>query len=507
MKCLSAILFAIMLFVARSHAEAPSHEAIERIRNLSIEGLNHAYNFEFDSATHSFDLASQIEPLHPRPYVGKVMILCWKVLLNRNEREVEAFSSLADRVVDAAEKYEERYGNDADARLCLGTIYGYRAFVHGRTKSYLKAAWDAKKSYDLFHEALNLDERTYDAYMGIGLFHYFLDFLPKPLQWIASLMGVSADAVSGIKEIRIAAEKGFFNKVEAQYYLAQFLPWMEGDFESGERILAELGSRYPSNSVVAFTRAVWDLGRNDVRSARDLLASIVEARNDSTDPVRAYAMYKLAECYFRLGMYRSARHWYLEFLARHKEETYQATSSYRIGICYEMEEKRDTAMLHYKKAVNGDRKLGDDGYAARKAELRLRSSLHDADTLLLAAQNALRSGMYDAVITFATALKAASGVSSDMILEADFLLAESLFEKKSYADALGTYRTIASRKIEREVWLHPWSHYQSGLCLLKLSDIQGARKEFEKVLEYDEYDFRNWLDFRSKRELEKMEKS
>ncbi len=484
-----------------------SPAALERVRNLTLEGLHSAYNFDFDAANKSFAMASEVEPLHPRPYVGKAMILLWRCLLNKNEADQQAFFFLADRAIDAAEKYQDQFGEDAESKLCLGTIYGYRAFVQGRAKSYIKAAWDGKKSHDYFNDALQLDPQTYDAYLGLGVFHYFLDFMPKPMRWVASLMGVSGDAVTGIKEIRIAAQKGIYCKIEAQYYLAQFMPWMDGDFDSGEKILTELSNQYPANTLIEFTRAVWEIRRHDVLTAQRRLTSIVENNNSPLGDLKQYAQYKLAECYFRLGDYNNAKAMYQSFLRNYSDETYRATSNYRIGICYEIENNRDSALVYYRNAVRADRKFGDDAYSARKAQQMLRSPLESADTLLLTMQNAIRSGDYEKARAASSQLSSTTGIFSDMESEAEYLRGESHIEQQTYTLALPFFQSIASKKIEGELWLLPWAHYQSGLCFKKLHDNKSAKREFEQALDYDDYDFQNWLEFRSKRELMKIEKN
>jgi tetratricopeptide (TPR) repeat protein len=500
-------LLHLLLFLPPGDNGALSPELTERIRALSLEGFESAYNFDFAAANRSFDEASKVEPLHPRPYVGKAMIEMWKYLLTKNDTARQAFLALADKAIDAAEHYEDRYGENAELKLCLGTIYGYRAFVYGRAKSYLKAAWDGKKSFDYYNDALGLDPKTYDAYLGLGVYHYFLDFLPKPFRWIASMMGISGDAGTGMRELRLAAEKGVYGKIDAQYYLAQFTPWVDGDFDSGEHMLSDLASRYPGNNLLSFTLAVWELRENDVRPARDRLAAIVASGSDPLGGVMPYAMYKLACCYFSLGAYDDARRMYQSFLHGYHEGMYRATSNYHIGLCFELAGRRDSAIGYYRKALRTDRKFGDDAYASRRAGLLVNAPLSPADTLLIAAGNALHTGAYDEAIEAASRLASSAGVPGDVALQAEFLRGESYFWKKSYAEALPRYRAAAAQTPAAETWLLPWSHYQSGLCLLKMDDASGALEEFRRAQDYDEYDFHNWLEFRIKREIEKIEKS
>src|SRR5262249_24469610 len=147
----------IFLCLVSGYAGTLPPATVERVRTLTMDGINQAYNFNFDGANKSFDEAIGVEPLHPRPYVGRAMIAFWRCLLSKSDSDIQSFYTVADRAAQASEKFQDTYGDDAEAKLCLGTIYGYRAFVYGRTNSYFKAAWDARKSYDYFGDALRID--------------------------------------------------------------------------------------------------------------------------------------------------------------------------------------------------------------------------------------------------------------------------------------------------------------------------------------------------------------
>jgi tetratricopeptide (TPR) repeat protein len=506
MKRIHSVVVILLFCSLHGIAGSLPYSTVERVRTITLDGLHAAYNFDFPSANKSFDDALSVEPLSPRPYIGKATIVFWRFVLNKNDRDREEFLLLADRAIDAAEKYQEKYGEDAEAQLCLGTIYAYRSFLYGRTKSYLKGAWDGKKSYDYFYDALKLDPKLYDAYLGVGLFHYFVTFIPKPLQWVVSVMGIKGDSEAGIREIRMAAQKGTYTKAEAQYFLAQFLPWQNGEFDTSEKLLLDLSKQYPSNNLLKFTLAVWEVRRNDVRSAKEKLRPIIEQPEKDDIGVIPFARYKLAECYFRLNEFDLARQEYGAFLRDHKEQIYVATSCYRIGICFELSGKRDSALVYYQRAAKADRKFGDDASSARASEHYLKSILTREDTLFLSAQNAQKSGDADQATKSYSSITTLSGVSPEILAQSVYGLGEILYERASYIAAAEQFQKIFSLPVNKEQWLQPWAHYQAGMCYVKSGNNSQAVKEFEKALDYDEYDFKNWLEFRSRRELDQLKK-
>jgi tetratricopeptide (TPR) repeat protein len=501
------VVCVLFLCAGSACADTIDRAALDRVRDLTLKGLDRAYHLDFTNANGFFDEAIAVQPFHPRPYVSKASLFLWRYLLSKDDSDYTSFLSLADRAIETGEKYLDKFDDDADVLTSLGAIYGYRAFAHGRAKSYIKAAWDGKKSFDYFSDAVKLDKHNYDAYLGLGIFHYFAAFLPKPLQWIVSILGVTGDNNLGMKEIRLAAEKGIYTKVEAKFYLVQFLPWENGDFDSSENILKELIQQYPGNTLLQFTQAVWQIRRNDVGSAKQQLLELLQSNNNALPGVKTFARYKLAECCFRLDEYDQAREYYQTFLHDYHDENYIATSNYRIGLCYEITGQRHNALPYYRHAAEAERKFGDDAYAARKAGALLKSSLASTDILLLKAQNALKAGSYDWAFKLFYKLMDSSDISIEIRAEAIFGVGETFFEKGSYTDALQHYQSVLSLKTEmHERWLLPWSHYQSGQCYQKLGDDVSAQKEFEKVRDYDDYDFKNWLSFRTERELDKLKK-
>ncbi|MBI3195515.1 MAG: DUF3808 domain-containing protein [Ignavibacteriae bacterium] len=478
---------------------------LDRINSLTLEGLNLAYNFELEQANAKFEEALRLEPNHPRPHVSKATILFWRFALANDDQLYDELIPLLEQSIEAAEEYQDENESDADALTCLGSLYGYKAFAHARQKSYLKAAWDGKNSLDFFTDAVQQNPKAYDAYLGLGTFHYFAAFAPKALQWVISILGVDGDATLGVKEIRLALERGTFTNVEAQYYLAQFLPWQSGNFHASESLLVDLSKRFPNNSIISFTLAIWEMRRNDVSSARVQLQTIVQSEKGLVPGLKPLSLYKLAECNYRLSNFQNAIDGYKAFLAVYRDENYQATAHHRIGVSYELTGRREQALKHYRASIAAEHRHGDDKYSSRKSEAFLKSSITVADSILLTAKNICKAGDYPKAKELYSMLDSLAGVSSTHRAEAHIGIGELLIEQELYAEALAYFNNVVMMNVGSEQWLIPWSHYQLGVCHSKLGNTVVAKKEFERVLEFDEeYDFKNWLTFRTERELERL---
>jgi tetratricopeptide (TPR) repeat protein len=496
-------LFVVLVacFVSRAFASLDTNK-IAAIRSLTLQGLDAAYNLDFSAAEKKFDEASAIEPLHPRPLWGRVEIKFWQMIIGRRETNYDAFLAQANNVIDKAEKYVDTYGQDPDALICLGTLYGDRAFANARMKNYLRSAWDGKKSFDYFTEANKLDPNNPDAYVGLGVYHFFAAFIPKPLQWIVSILGVHSDDDLGIHELGIAAERGIYSKVEAKYYLAEMLPWYNGEFDSSETIFKGLSEHYPRNILFTFTLAAWEMRRNAIGDARERLMGILD--NASAIPgLQEFTEEKLGECNFRLGNYREGLYYYKRFLLHHPDELYVGSAQYRAGLCYELLGERDSAIAFYKSAAEADPKFGDDAYCKRRAQVRLKEPMREEDLLLLRAQNYYRTSRYDSAVAMYEKLAQAPDILPLTRTEALYGLAETYFELAQYDSAILGYQAVVAMDVPAdECWLLATSHYRCGICHRKLSHKDLAGEEFRKTLEFEDYDYDNWYTFRTKKETE-----
>ena len=99
MKHVYLILLNVLLLCSFGNADSLTPDVNARIRTITLEGLNKAYNFDFVMAEKDFDAAARIEPLHPRPYVGKSMIELWRYLIGKNDSAKESFLKLAENAI------------------------------------------------------------------------------------------------------------------------------------------------------------------------------------------------------------------------------------------------------------------------------------------------------------------------------------------------------------------------------------------------------------------------
>lgn len=481
------------------------YRAVEHARSLVLDGMQQLYNFDVEGAEKRFNEAINEEPRYPRPYLSRALAPLWKSFVSRADSDyAEAISLLTETIERGVTYLDDVNDKDADVLACLGTAYGYRTYIHFVRKSYLKAAWDAKQSYGYLAEAVQADSQCYDAYLGLGMYHFSVATIPKPLQWIMGVLGVDGDRDLGIREIELAAKKGTFNAVEAKFFLMQLYPWYKGDFEVSEKMSDELIREYPANTVFLYVKGFMKLRRDDVAEAMPYFLRMREVENPYFVVINKFAEFRLGDCYFRLGDYARSKAAYQAFLRMNNGGQFEAVASYQAALATEMLGNRKAALPLYRRAKNFQGEHGDDIYAARHAGKLLLSRLSMVDSLIIIGRNYSRAGKSAKAIAVYTDLLTGYSMSNDERAEVLYRLGECYYDAERFDDAAEQFRAVTGLKVNLEVWVVPWSHYMLGQIALKRGDVATAKQEFAFVDEYDNYDHKNWLTFRVERQLEKL---
>jgi len=477
----------------------------ERARALVFDGMQQLYNFDVGGADEKFREAIAAAPRYPRAYLSRALAPLWKSFVSRADTDYENALRLLTEAIDTATSYlDEVNGNDADALVCLGTAYGYRTYVHFVRKSYLNAAWDARQCYGYLADAVEADSECYDAYLGLGLYHFSVATIPKPLQWIMGILGVEGNRDLGVREMELTAKNGTFHAVEARFFLVQLYPWYKGDFETSEKMADELIREYPANTVFLYVKGFMELRREDVAGAMPYFLRMKEVENPYFTIINKFAEYRLGDCYFRLGNYVRSKTAYLAFLRMNNGSQFEAVASYQAGLAAEMLGDRESALPLYRRAKSFQGEHGDDIYAARHAGKLLLAPLSMVDSLIIVGRNYSRLGRPGKAVEVYTELLTAYSMNNDERAEVVYRLAECYYDEDRFDDAAEQFRVVTGLKVNLEVWVLPWSHYMLGQIALKKGDVTAAKQEFAYVDEYDGYDHKNWLTFRVERQLEKL---
>jgi tetratricopeptide (TPR) repeat protein len=474
------------------------------VHDLTLGGIRHLYSLEIADAMQAFDSVSHIAPSDPRGPFFRSMVHFYLYGLNREEKELTTFLDMSDRVIDVCERLLEQNENDSNVKFYLGGIYGYRGLAYHTNGSYLKAAQNGRKGYLLLEEAVTQRPDLYDAQMGFGLFRYLLAKLPKSMRWILSLLGFEGDLEGGLAALRLAAEKGVYTRTEAKLFLAQFL-FTEGRQDSALRYLNELRREYPTNTLFLVLYAFWQHRLDNLDEAMNAARMAIELnKKNNVQYGQELAYSTLGSIYFTRNDFAQAATYYKRYMAmtRSDDRTPNRTF-YRAALACEMTGDRPAAVGLYSRMRKVDESAWDIQTYRRGQDLLTRP-LTAAEIAIVKGENEFSQKNYTRAVEFYNEAVRLSADNVDIQARALYGLLQALTEASRLTDALDTAKRLVMLNPSVERWIIPSTWFRVGQIHARLGNPAEATLAFDRVKEYDDYEFQERLEDRVREEQAKL---
>jgi tetratricopeptide (TPR) repeat protein len=288
----------IALFAFSAIAGPPPTEQCE----LILQTTEAMYNCDYVRAYALCDTINTRWPDSPAGPIYRASVLeaemsDWEDRLS--EREFEAQLKEARR---RAEAWRSSDGRDAWAHYYLGQVAGTKAIFKSRIGETLDAVFAGLAAKDHFEDALTHDSTLYDAYTGLGAYHFWRSQKTMFLHWIP---GVSDERELGIREHILAATRGTYTTDAARHGLL-FCYMAEKRFDEAAAIADSLNAEFPANRVFRWARALVAFEAQDWQQVVDAFLEVKRflpqgERDNGYNRVQVAA--RLAEAYYNLGRY------------------------------------------------------------------------------------------------------------------------------------------------------------------------------------------------------------
>jgi len=273
------------------------------------------YDLRFDEAQRAADRIVAEHPGHPAgPFFESVV--AYQRFVSETQKRDETLRQFEDRSRQAIASAEAWISTDAaQGRYYLGAARGFRARVFAARRKYLRALPEALGGVRQLKKALALDPKLEDAYLGLGMYHYYRARMPAAAKPFAFLItGEGSSARQGLAELSRVAERGGAAKMEARSVLAAiYASDAEGRWDEAETLLAGLMERYPHNPLYRLRRVYVAEKRGRFDEAVDF-ADPDGAWLGALDPslrvnARQAALYRAAEAAALGGRRADAARW------------------------------------------------------------------------------------------------------------------------------------------------------------------------------------------------------
>ncbi|MGC4052112.1 MAG: tetratricopeptide repeat protein [Paludibaculum sp.] len=254
---------------------------------LVQKGYDHFYNLEYPEAIAAFGKAVDAAPSDPDRRNHLAQAVLFQLMFRAGALETEMVTGgnpFLRRPKMEPTPAEEKLFNDAlneclrltKARLATNlndtrALYaqGVALGLRGTYNYLVKKAWldslrDMTAGRKLHNRVYELDPSDVDALMMQGMHDYVVGSLPFAYKLLGFLAGFHGDRQQGIRTVQIVAEKGKFNRVDAEILLgiAARRERRPGD---ALKICEKLRSEFPRNFLILFelSQMYADLGDKD----------------------------------------------------------------------------------------------------------------------------------------------------------------------------------------------------------------------------------------------------
>ena len=344
------------------------------------KGFGHFYSLEYDEAIAEFEKQIEAEPREPEHYNYLAQALLYREMyragaleselvtganpfLRREKMEprlddLKRFDDAVARAMELAQERLKANPNDLRGLYALGVAHGLRGncgFLIRKT--YMDALRDATQSRKLCQRVVEMDPKQMDARMVLGAHDYIVGSLPGYIRLLGFLTGFAGDKESGIRTLKMVAEKGQNNRMDAAILLGVIYRRERRPMEAIP-ILLDLVQRYPRNYLYRLEQVQFYSDAGDKAKAVAVLDEVDRLKKAGSVGYQKVSWEKLA---FVRG---NLLFWYREFdsaIASLKTATAKAEDLdlhtavmawLRLGQSYDMKGQRAAAKAAYQAAVN-----------------------------------------------------------------------------------------------------------------------------------------------------------
>ena len=295
---MSRILLRLFIIFLFCHSASSQRSDTTRIDEAAFDTFVRAVNLvdhhEYEEALRTFETLIKEFPDHPIGYFGSAATY-QTVMRNYRMNLYEAeYDSMLNTAIDIGAGAVTKNKRDAVAWFYLGGAYGFRGLYKVRKHDWVGAFADGLKGVRALERALDLDPTLYDAYYGLGLYHYWRSAKGKVL---GIPIFFARDKEKGIREIWKAIEKGRYSEVSGKYALVATY-YDNEEYEKAWTLNQELYERFPTDPSCLYMRSRLAEKRGDWKTLGDVSRRLLNHIRSVGYPSIGYEM----ECYFRMAL-------------------------------------------------------------------------------------------------------------------------------------------------------------------------------------------------------------
>jgi tetratricopeptide (TPR) repeat protein len=305
----TALLFTIAFFLFRPQLSFPEKYLdyqSSRIKSLLLEGVDASFREEYAQAESKFQELIKMAPQDPAGYFFLAALYHAQMIDYESNFREEEFYRCVKAAKKLAHKRIQHDKKDGWAYLVLGNTYGARAVYEAKKGNWWVGLDEGLRAKSNLQEAVKRNPELYDAYVGLGSYHFWASEMTKVLWWLPF---IGDHREQGISEMKSAYRKSTFSQAAA----ASGLIWMyirSKEYDQAINLARKMQSQYPEGKSFLWGLAEAYFDKRDWKNAllhyRDLLGRL-EEDHLSGNPGQPYNLiecrFYIANCLLGLGRY------------------------------------------------------------------------------------------------------------------------------------------------------------------------------------------------------------
>jgi hypothetical protein len=263
---LAACILAGNLAAISPAVAASNHPNDEEDRHEAARAVSMMMDGDLDGAIAVGEQIQRQDPDSPLGYLVEANATWWRIyygsanlidpdvfdVANMEATPYDSHFEDLDRVaIQKAESRVRAHDNVARNLLYEGLGYALRARLDGLHDRDLPTARSGKKMRTLLLQALQQDPSLTDAYLGLGIYNYFVDTLSSIVKFLSIFIGLPGGSrTEGLRQLQLCADKGELDRSEAKFYLGKdFSRNSERQFDKSLHLFGELQQEFPNNPL------------------------------------------------------------------------------------------------------------------------------------------------------------------------------------------------------------------------------------------------------------------
>jgi hypothetical protein len=461
-----------------------------------LEAQKHIAALRLDKGKALVEAEKQANKMNMAVHLFDNYIDFYRIICLQKKEDFDALEKVKAKRLEDFKKIDASnpYKLFAQAELHL-----QNAFVKAMFEEYLGAAWDFKSCYSLLEQNQKAFPHFITNKKDLGVLKAILGTIPDSYHWIVSIAGMNADLSEGLALMKEYIEKAddkeiLMERKNAQYFYALFnLNFLKNKTEAW-KLADKYTADYKTNLMSVCIRAFAAKGTDNNEACIETLTHKPTGNE--------YVMFPYLEMIHGLALLQrldlNAAIHFKKFIATNKDKNDNKDAYQKLSWCAWLKNDTVNYLLYRNIAVNISEKGEKNKLASSGGKDRF------PEKTLLKSRLLFDGGYYEQAEQLMLA-KNVSTFSSDLEkVEYLYRMGRIYHESHKLSKAIEYYELTVKTNFKENEFLAANSCLQLGYIYQKLNFKQLAKTHFNKVFEYKNYDYKNYLQQQAKAALAKL---